>query len=176
LSRGSRTVARGVGRHWCHPAGHCGAERYQAMTDTIPLQFRKALVPLLAAIPGMGSCELGRTYPVGENEIKPVCILTHDVSRNEAVDTSHTIIRHSTQLRIKLYFDIVPTGPSLDEQADPFRQAIHAVMNGPARNLPGVQGIYYQEEQPEPEGDAGALHLVYTVLQRTSLTDLTQPL
>jgi hypothetical protein len=146
------------------------------MTDTIPLQFRKGLVPLLAAIPGMGSCELGRTYPVGENEAKPVCIVNHNVSRNDAVDTSHTIIRHSTPLRIRLYFDILPAGPSLDEQADPFRQAVHGVMNGAARNLPGVQGIYYVQEELEPEGDAGALHLVYTVLQRTSLTDLTQPL
>ncbi len=146
------------------------------MTDTIPLQFRKGLVPLLAAIPGITLCELGRPYPVGKDEAKPVCIVSHDVSTNNAVDTSHTIIRHSTPIRIRLCFDILPKGPSLDEQADPFRQAVHAVMNGAARNLPGVQGIYYLQEEMEPDGDAGALHLIYNVLQRTSLTDLTQPL
>lgn len=146
------------------------------MTDTIPLQFRKGLKPLLAALPGMGRCDLGRQYPVGQNETKPVCIIRHDISENDSTDSSHTIIRHSTPIRISLYFDLEPNGLSLDELADPFRQAIHAVMNGEARNLPGVQGIYYRLEEMEPEGDAGRLDLVYTVLQRTSIVNLAQAL
>jgi len=146
------------------------------MTDTIPLQFRKSLIPLLAAIPGMGACYLGRSYPVGENEVKPVCVVRHDKSVNQAVDTAHTLIRHLTVLRIILLFDVVPGGPSLDEQADPYRQAVHGVLNGPARALPGVQGIYYQLEQPELDGDAGRLDLLYNVLQLTTQSDLTQTL
>ena len=143
------------------------------MTDSIPLQFRKGLIPLLTAIQGMGSCELARAYPVGDNETKPVCIVSHLISKNDAVDTSHTIIRHSTPIIISLFFDVVPAGPSLDDQADPYRQAIHAVMNGAARNLPGVQGIFYQQEALSPDGDVGRIDLIYTVMQRTSLTDLT---
>ncbi len=146
------------------------------MTDTVPLQFRKALLPLLVAIPDMGSCYLGRSYPIGPNEPKPVCLLSHDVSLNNLIDSSHMIIQHKTQIRFSLYFDIQPGGAPLDELADPFRQAIHTIMNGTARNLPGVQGVIYAQEQPEPEGDAGRLDLVYTVLQRTSQTDLTMVL
>ena len=143
------------------------------MSDSIPLQFRKKLIPLLTAIQGMGSCELARAYPVGDNETKPVCIVSHLISKNDTVDTSHTIIRHSTPIIISLFFDVVPAGPSLDDQADPYRQAIHAVMNGAARSLPGVQGIFYQQEALSPDGDVGRIDLIYTVMQRTSLTDLT---
>lgn len=146
------------------------------MTETVPLQFRKALLPLLATIPDMGSCYLGRSYPIGPNEPKPVCLLSHDVSLNNMIDSSHTIIQHKTQIRFSLYFDIQPGGAPLDELADPFRQAIHTIMNGTARNLPGVQGVIYAQEQPEIEGDAGRLDLIYTVLQRTSQTDLTMVL
>jgi hypothetical protein len=140
--------------------------------STIHLQFKQGLEALIAAAPGIEACYTNRPGPVGENEPKPVVIIRGDVARAEA-DNQETMAL-KTQLRVSLFFDLVAGGESLDEISDPHWITINNIMHGGARDLPGVQGVEFLEHQPEPEGDAGRLDLVYLVTQRTHQLDLTR--
>jgi len=143
------------------------------MTDSIQLQMKQGLVALIKASPGIAAAYLNRPLrqPVGENEAKPVAIIREDVSR---VTTDNQVMYSvACQLRVALYFDLIIGEKSLDEISDPFWIAINNIMNGPARALPGVQSVQFLERQPEAEGEAGRLDLVYLIGQSAYQLDLT---
>jgi hypothetical protein len=139
--------------------------------STIHLQFKQGLEALIAAAPGIQACYLNRPGPVGENEPKPVVIIREDVTRADA-DNQQTMAL-LMQLRISLYFNVVVGEESPDELSDSHWSTINNIMHGGARDLPGVQAVQLLEHQPEVEGDAGRLDLVYLVTQRTRQLDLT---
>ncbi|MFN9621736.1 MAG: hypothetical protein ACK587_02705, partial [Cyanobacteriota bacterium] len=140
-------------------------------TQTVPLQVKIAITNLLKQVPGINNAYLNRPQPVGENE-GAVIILREDVHNNR--QDNQTTQSLTLQLRISIHLPVFVGGEPLDVVADPYWQAVHTVMTGTVRQLPGVQGVLYRQGQPEAEGDAGRLDLVYDVRVRTYQQNLAQ--
>lgn len=141
------------------------------MTQSVPLQVKIAITNLLKQVPGISNAYLNRPQPVGKNE-EAVIILREDVHNNRQDNQATQSL--TLQLRISIYLPVFAGGEPLDVLADPYWQAVHTVMTGPVRQLPGVQGVLYRQGQPEAEGDAGRLDLVYDVRVRTYQQNLAQ--
>ena len=145
------------------------------MTQTVPLQVKLGLKTLLEAIPGVYRAYLNRPQPVGENEVErgAVIVLREDATR--ANTDNQWSLPLTVQIRISVYVDIQISGPTVDELVDPYWQAINTILHGPARSLPGVQGVRFLESTPEAENDAGRMDLIYNLVIRVNQLDLTQP-
>jgi hypothetical protein len=148
------------------------------MTDSIPLQFKESLKLLLAAIPGVAACYLDRFQPVGENEAKPVLIIKEfesDVTDSDGLG----VTQHAISLVVEIYVDTKISQDQISRATDPWWKAIHAIMYGSARSIPGVNGIRFGIQNPSasrvpnPGGEMGRVDLYYTIFISTRSHDLT---
>ncbi len=146
------------------------------MTQTVGLQIKLGLVALLDAIPGVTAAHLNRSQPIGENETPPGSAVINVTDGGTTVNTDNQIsLPQMMQLRVSVYLSVAVGGDPVDVLVDPYLQAINGIMHGPARSLPGVQGVTLVRYIPDAEGDSGRVDMFWNIMFRTSQLDLTQP-